>query len=193
MNRPIWIAASTQEGEEKIILDAHNRILRVYPDAILILAPRHPERAPKVASFCESMGFELVKRTDQIPFTDKHSVYLLDTLGELQLHYAASQLAFVGGSLVKTGGQNMMEPASLGLPIISGPHTFNFMEITELLSEQKVLICVTNERELAREVCKFLSDANLRHNIGAKGRDVIESNRGNIDGLMKLIEPYLSH
>lgn len=193
VNRPIWIAASTQEGEERLILDAHNKILADYPDAILILAPRHPERITKVSYLCENMGFIYVKRTDQTPFTEKHSVYLLDTLGELQLHYAASQLAFVGGSLVKTGGQNMMEPASLGLPVISGPHTYNFTEITELLSDQEVLICVSNEVELANEVCKLLGDANRRHSIGEKGREVIESNRGNIDRLMQLIEPYLSH
>ncbi|MCZ6802631.1 MAG: lipid IV(A) 3-deoxy-D-manno-octulosonic acid transferase [Proteobacteria bacterium] len=193
VNRPIWIAASTREGEEKIVLDAHRKILSDYPDAILILAPRHPDRITKIASLCENMGFIFVKRTDQIPFTEKHNVYLLDTLGELQLHYAASQLAFVGGSLVKTGGQNMMEPASFGLPIISGPHTFNFTEITELLSGTEVLIRVSNGVELANEVCKLLGDANRRHNIGEKGREVIESNRGNIERLMQIIEPYLPH
>ncbi len=193
VNRPIWIAASTQEGEEKIILDAHNKILVEYADAILILAPRHPERSTKVSNLCENMGFNYVKRTDQSPFADKHTVYLLDILGELQLHYAASQLAFVGGSLVKTGGQNMMEPASLGIPVISGPHTYNFTEITELLLEQDVLIRVSDEVELANEVCRLLGDANQRHNIGEKGREVIVSNRGNIDRLMQLIDPYLSH
>jgi 3-deoxy-D-manno-octulosonic-acid transferase len=192
VNRPIWIAASTQEGEEQIILDAHDKILAEYPDAILILAPRHPERITKVSYLCENMGFNYVKRTDQSPFTDKHTVYLLDTLGELQLHYSASELAFVGGSLVKTGGQNMMEPASLGLPVITGPHTYNFIEISELLSEQEVLIRVSNGVELANEVCKLLGDANRRHHIGEKGRAVIVSNRGNIDRLMQLIDPYLS-
>jgi 3-deoxy-D-manno-octulosonic-acid transferase len=192
VNRLIWIAASTQEGEEKIVLAAHQKILVDYPDAILILAPRHPERISKVSNLCELIGFDYVKRTDQTPFTDKHTVYLLDTLGELQLHYAASELAFVGGSLVQTGGQNMMEPASLGLPVITGPHTYNFIEITDLLSEQDVLTLVSNETELANEVCKLLGNANQRHYLGEKGRAVIESNRGNIERLMQLIEPYLS-
>jgi len=192
VNRLIWIAASTQEGEENIILDAHKKILVDYPDAILILAPRHPHRTTKVSKFCDVMGFDYVKRTDQTPFTDKHKVYLLDTIGELKLHYAASDIAFVGGSLVKKGGQNMMEPASLGLPVITGPHTYNFIQITELLSEQELLIRVSNAVELANEVCKLLCNANRRHNIGEKGRAVIVSNRGNIERLMQLIEPFLS-
>ena len=191
VNRPVWIAASTQEGEEEIVLGAHKRVLKKYPDAILILAPRHPDRVNKVATLCDAADVNYIKRTDEQNFSLDNNVYLLDTLGELQLHYAASQLAFVGGSLVKTGGQNMMEPASLGVPIISGIHTYNFTEITELLSEQGALLLVSNEEELANEVCELLSDANRRHNIGEKGRQVIEANKGNIDRLMEIITPYL--
>jgi 3-deoxy-D-manno-octulosonic-acid transferase len=191
VNRPIWIAASTQEGEEEMVLKAHREVLKKYPDAILILAPRHPDRINKVAVLCDSAGVEYIKRTDQQTFSSDINVYLLDTLGELQLHYAASQLAFVGGSLVKTGGQNMMEPASLGLPVISGLHTYNFTEITELLSEQDALVFVSNERELAHEVCELFNDANRRHNIGEKGRQVVESNKGNIDRIMEIIKNYL--
>lgn len=192
VNRPIWIAASTQEGEEEIVLEAHKKILKEYADAVLILAPRHPERVTKVSSICNKLGLDYVKRTDQSPFPNECNVYLLDTLGELQLHYAASQIAFVGGSLVNTGGQNMMEPASLGLPVISGPYTYNFVEITELLTRQEVLICVSNVEELANEVCDLLKDANRRHSLGERGREVINTNKGNIEGLMQLIQPYLS-
>ena len=192
VNRPIWIAASTHDGEDEIILNAHIEVMKEHPDAILIIAPRHPERIDKVASHCKDRGLKYVKRTIQEPFTDKHAVYLLDTLGELQLHYAASQVAFVGGSLVAMGGQNMMEPASLGLPVITGPHTYNFTEITELLLERDVLIRISEEQHLAQEVCLLLSDANRRHFLGEIGREVIESNKGNIDRLMKLITPYLS-
>jgi 3-deoxy-D-manno-octulosonic-acid transferase len=191
VNRPIWIAASTQEGEEEIVIKAHLEVLKKYPDAILILAPRHPDRINKVAVLCDSAGVKYTKRTEQETFSSNLNVYLLDTLGELQLHYAASQLAFVGGSLVKTGGQNMMEPASLGLPVISGLHTYNFTEITELLSEQDALVFVSNEQELAHEVCELFEDANRRHNIGEKGRQVIESNKGNIDRIMEIIKNYL--
>lgn len=191
VNRPIWIAASTQEGEEEIVLQAHKRILDQQPDAILILAPRHPDRSDKVASLCDDEKLDYIKRTDQCEFSSEFNVYILDTLGELQLHYATSQVAFVGGSLVNTGGQNMMEPASLGLPVISGLHTYNFTEITELLSGEDALIFVSNAEELAKEVSSLLGDANQRHNIGERGRRVIESNKGNINKLVQIIEPYL--
>jgi 3-deoxy-D-manno-octulosonic-acid transferase len=192
VNRPIWIAASTQEGEEEIVLKAHGEILKKFPEAILILAPRHPERVNKVSGLCDAMSIEYVRRTDNRSFSSDLNVYILDTLGELQLHYAASQIAFVGGSLVNTGGQNMMEPASLGLPVISGLYTYNFTEITKLLSANDALISVSNAQDLANGVCSLFEDANYRHNMGDKGRQVIEANRGNIKKLMMVIEPYLS-
>ncbi len=192
VNRPVWIAASTQEGEEEIVLKAHKTVLKKYPDAILILAPRHPERVNKVVTLCEAAGVKYIKRTEQRNFSSELNVYILDTLGELQLHYAASQLAFVGGSLVNTGGQNMMEPASLALPVITGPYTYNFIEISELLSAAGALARVSTVNTLSQAVCRLLGDANLRHNIGEKGRLVIESNKGNINSLMVIIESYLS-
>lgn len=191
VNRPVWIAASTREGEEEIILKAHQEILKKYPQAILILAPRHPDRVNKVASLCDARNFKYIKRTENRSFSSEYSVYILDTLGELQLHYAASQVAFVGGSLVNTGGQNMMEPASLALPVISGPHTYNFTEVTQLLSENDALVVVSNAEDLATKVSALLSDANHRHNIGEKGRKVIEENKGNLKRLMQIIRPYL--
>ena len=192
VNRPIWMAASTQEGEDKSILDAHNQILKSYPAAILIIAPRHPERASQIESLCREQGLLYIKRTEQKPFTENTPVYLLDTLGELQPHYAATQIAFVGGSLVNTGGQNMLEPASLGLAVLSGPHTYNFTEVSEMLSRAGVLQFIHSANELAKAVCVLFEDANLRHNIGEKGRKVIEANRGNTKRLMELLEPYLS-
>ncbi len=192
VQRPIWIAASTHEGEDDIVLDAHIKIMQAYPDAILIMAPRHLERIDKIVSQCKRRGLNYVTRIKQKPFTANHAVYLLDTLGELQLHYAVAQVAFIGGSLVARGGQNMMEPASLGLPIIAGHHTFNFTEITELLSAQNALIRVANEAELSYEVCQLLGDAERRHCIGETGREIIKSNRGSVARLMQLIEPYLS-
>jgi 3-deoxy-D-manno-octulosonic-acid transferase len=192
VNRPVWIAASTQEGEEEIVLSAHQAILKEHPQAILILAPRHPDRVNKVAALCDALNMKYIKRTENRRFPPECSIYILDTLGELQLHYAASQVAFVGGSLVNTGGQNMMEPASLALPVISGKHTYNFTEVTQLLIENDALVIVSNAHELANEINEMLSDANRRHNMGENGREVIESNRGNIKRLMEIIEPYLA-
>ena len=192
VNRPVWIAASTQEGEEEFILEAHRQVLVQYSNAILILAPRHPDRIARVAGLCDKYGLRYLKRTDHSDFQENYPVYLLDTLGELHLHYLASQVAFVGGSLVNTGGQNMMEPAGLGLPVLSGPHTYNFTEVTELLLQPGSLIIVNNAAELAQQVCLLLGDANLRHNLGMKGKAVINHNKGNIDRLLQLISPYLS-
>lgn len=189
--RLIWIAASTHEGEEKIILEAHQQILQKHPNTILILCPRHPERIKAITILCQQFGFDYKKRTDQTPFPKNCSVYLLDTLGELQAHYGAAALAFVGGSLVKTGGQNMIEPTSLKLPILTGPYTHNFIEITELLKAEAVLHTVTNALELANEVCRLLADPALRNRLGQRAYEAIQRQKGNIDRLMTLISPYL--
>ncbi len=192
INRPLWIAASTQEGEDSIILDAHQRILDTYPDAVLILAPRHPERCSKVESLCAERGLSVRLRTDELPFMQEQQVYLLNTLGELQTHYAAAQVAFVGGSLVKRGGQNMLEPASLGIPVISGPYTYNFAEISNMLVEIGGLQKIHSASELAQLVCDYFADANLRHDAGEKARHFIESNKGNVVTTTALIDTFLN-
>ena len=190
--RPVWIAASTHYGENEIILKAHIQVMKVSPDAILILAPRHPEQTDKIEFLCKELQLNFVKHSNQKMFTIERSVYILDTLGELLLHYAASQVAFVGGSLIAKGGQNIIEPASLGLPVITGPYMFNFTEINELLSEQDAITYVSNEHELTQKVCMFLSNDNERHGTGETGRKVVENNKGNIIKIMKIIKPYLS-
>ena len=191
-NRLVWIAASTQEGEEEAVLDAHLSILERRPDVILILAPRHPERANKIAALCVERRLKFLRKTDRLPFAAGHQVFLLDTLGELQAHYAAADVAFVGGSLVNRGGQNMMEPASLGIPVLAGPFTYNFTEITQMLMDAGGLQVVHDTRELSELVCKFLDDANLRHDAGEKARLVIKANQGNLPKIMDLFAGFLS-
>ena len=187
------MAGSTHEGEEEFILKAHRRILSDYPKAILILAPRHPERADKVFALCKKNGFHTTRRSEEKIFNDHHNVFLLDTLGELQLYYAASEIAFVGGSLVNTGGQNMLEPAALNLPLITGPYTHNFSEIRELLLQEGALLIAQNEKELSDKVIDLLSDANLRNDMGECGEAVIEANRGSSKKTFELIEKYLKN
>ena len=191
VNRSIWMAASTNEGEEEIILDAHKKVLSVYSNAILILAPRHPERADKIFTMCKKMGFLTTRRTEHESFSEKHNVFLLDTMGELQLYYAASEIAFVGGSLVNTGGQNMLEPAALNLPLITGPYTYNFLEVRKLLLESNALIQVSNYLELSEKVIELIGDANLRHNLGERARAVVLANRGSSQRAIDIIKPYL--
>jgi len=135
-NRSIWIAASTHEGEEQLILSAHRQILESHKDCLLIIAPRHPVRFEKVAELCVKNGFQIIRKSEMKECGIKVQVYLLDTLGDLPVHYAASDLAFVGGSLLPFGGHNVLEPASIGIPVITGKHTQNFSEINELLLEK---------------------------------------------------------
>ena len=125
-------------------------------------------------------------------FDSNHNVFLLDTLGELQLYYAASEVAFVGGSLVNAGGQNMLEPASLNLPIITGPYTYNFFEVSKLLLENEALLLVSTDEQLAIKVIELLGDANRRHGMGERAKAVILANRGSSERAIALIEPYLS-
>ena len=191
VSRPIWMAASTHDGEEEIILNAHKSILSTHPDAILILAPRHPDRADKIFTMCKKMGLHTTRRTEQESFSDQHNVFLLDTLGELQLYYAASEIAFVGGSLVNTGGQNMLEPAALNLPLITGPYTYNFLEVRNLLLESEALIVVSNSLGLSEKVIELIGDANLRHSMGERARAVVLANRGSSERVITMIKPYL--
>ena len=189
--RPIWIAASTRPGEEAIILKAQLDILRRHPGAILILAPRHPERTDKIAALCRQHGLNPVQRSSWAVLGAGHRVYLLDTLGELPPHYAVAQVAFVGGSLVREGGHNMLEPAALGLPVICGPHTHNFSGIVALLRREAAITIVKNGAELAATVNLLFSDADSRQKLGARARQTIAANKGNLKPVIELIKPYL--
>lgn len=191
MNRPIWIAASTHEGEEKIVLDGFDAVRRKYPDCLLLLAPRHPERFEKVAELCRSRGYKTVLRSHDAAVTPDTNIYLIDTLGELSMCYAAADMAFVGGSLLPIGGHNMLEPASLGVPILTGPHYFNFNEISELLQQAGAAWVVANAPALAEQVQNLMGDAELRYHAGEKGRAVVRQNGGGIEQLLPLLQPYL--
>ena len=166
-------------------------MLEHYQNAILILAARHPERNDKLENLCRSNGLTYTKRTENTEFSDKHQVFLLDTLGELQPFYAASQIAFVGGSLVNKGGQNMLEPAKLGLPVLSGPSRYNFTEVSNILEKSGGLITVENAEDLATNVKRLFESANLRHDIGEAGRNSVEMHQGNIDKILQIIRPFL--
>jgi 3-deoxy-D-manno-octulosonic-acid transferase len=191
LNRPVWIAASTHAGEEKLVLSAFDRILQQYPDCLLIIAPRHPERADAIAALSTKSGFITARKSTGQQVHDQTRVYLLDTLGELPVYYAASDLAFVGGSLVPHGGHNMLEPACLGVPVITGPYNHNFSDISTMLQNAGAAWIVANEEELSNRVNKLLGDMELRHSAGAKGRKLVEENRGNIHRVMDILRSYL--
>jgi 3-deoxy-D-manno-octulosonic-acid transferase len=190
--RPVWIAASTHEGEEEQVLEAHRQVRERLPDALLILVPRHPERASAVAGQLARRRFNFVRRSGGESVTSATEVYLVDTLGELTLFYACSDVAFVGGSLVPVGGHNALEPAALGLPILTGPHTFNAEDIAEMLQEAGAAIEVHDVDSLAEVAAKMLASPRIRALRGAAGQRIVAENRGALDRLMRLLEPLLA-
>ncbi|MCU7878782.1 MAG: lipid IV(A) 3-deoxy-D-manno-octulosonic acid transferase [Candidatus Thiodiazotropha sp. (ex Lucinoma borealis)] len=185
--RPVWLAASTHEGEDEIILQAHAMIRETISDALLVLVPRHPERFERVAQLIEEVGFNLVKRSQQQPCEHETGVFLGDTMGELTLFMGATDVAFIGGSLVPHGGHNILEATAQGVAVVFGPHMFNFSEISELFLQHKAAVQVDSVEALAGQVTRWLSDASERSRIGEAGRELVEQNRGALDRLTRLV------
>jgi 3-deoxy-D-manno-octulosonic-acid transferase len=189
-DRPVWIAASTHEGEEQLVLEAHRDLRTRHPNLLLVLVPRHPERFSSVRDLVEKQGFNVVARTESSPAGDA-DVFLCDTMGEVPLFYAASDVAFVAGSLVPIGGHNLLEPASLGVPIITGPHNFNAQDIADLFVEMGACRRVADTGELVDVVSELLSDPEQAERLGNAGHKVLQDNRGALERLLVLLEPLL--
>ncbi|HHW76359.1 MAG TPA: 3-deoxy-D-manno-octulosonic acid transferase [Xanthomonadaceae bacterium] len=189
--RLIWIAASTHAGEEERVLAAFALLRPRWPELLLVVAPRHPERFDGVAALCRRQGFSLVRRSERRSCTPDTAVFLGDSMGELLLFYAAADLAFVGGSLVATGGHNVLEPALLGLPVLFGPHMFNFTEAGHRLLEAEAAWQVVDAAALATAVDRLLADPQLRRAAGQRGRAVVERQRGALAALLDCIETLL--
>jgi 3-deoxy-D-manno-octulosonic-acid transferase len=190
--RPVWIAGSTHEGEEEAALDAHARVGERHPDALLILVPRHPQRFEAVRALLRRRGLDFAQRSALAEPRPRDAVFLVDTLGELQVFYAAADVAFVGGSLVPVGGHNLLEPAVLGLPMLSGPHTQNAQDVAELLQECGALRIVRSREELAQRIGEWFDDPALARADGARGLETVAQSRGAVDRLVTMIEPLLS-
>lgn len=188
--RPLWIAASTHDGEDQQILAAHQRLLEDFPEALLVIVPRHPERFESVARLIQSQGLALARRSRNDDGAGVQ-VYLGDTMGELLMLYGAADLAFVGGSLIERGGHNPLEPAALGMPILFGGHMFNFAEITELLLQAGAARTVSGEAELAEAVIGWLEDASERAQWGECALQVVEANRGARDKVLEQLAELL--
>jgi len=190
-NRPVWIAASTHENEEELVLDAHERILTEFNNCLLIIAPRHPQRFDKVADLCIKRGFNVVRKSSNVERREVTQIFLLDTLGELQLYYGCADFAFVGGSLVPAGGHNMLEPASMGVPIISGIHVSNFHEISNLLLEAKAIFLIKDTSELVEKATMLLTDERLRQQMVVNGKRLVAENRGGTHQVMTILQSIL--
>jgi 3-deoxy-D-manno-octulosonic-acid transferase len=190
--RPTWIAGSTHAGEEEQVLAAHRELLGDEPNALLLLVPRHPDRFDGVADLLSRRGLRFTRRSGGMPPGGATQVLLVDTVGELAALYAAADVAFVGGSLVPIGGHNLLEPAALGLPVLTGPYHSNSKDIARLLLSQGAALQVADARELAAALVRLLADRAERQRIGAIGRYIVESNRGSVARLLELIELLLS-
>ncbi len=187
----IWLAASTHAGEELAVLDAHRAVLARAPDALLLLAPRHPRRAAEVERLLVERGMNFVSRSSGAG-VDQAQVLLIDTLGELMLFFAACELAFVGGSLVPVGGHNLLEPAALARPILTGPHLDSCRDVADALLEAEALRVVPDAQALADALLDWLSAPGRWRAQGRAGQEFAERNRGAVDASLKLLAPYLN-
>ena len=187
----VFTAASTHDGEEDAALDAYRALLQSGGDHFLVLAPRHPERAPAVAELLKKRGIPFLLRSslagDATPLHAGHAL-LLDTVGELLKIFTVSDLVFMGGSLVPTGGHNPLEPASCGVPVLFGPHTENFREITALFLRHGGGVQIPDAGALSRELCFLASDAGRRAAIGRQGMKIIEESSGSTERHLEVMD-----
>lgn len=190
--RPAWVAASTHADEEEAVLEAHLRLRARHPDALLLWAPRHPERFAAVAARVREAGLALDRRSRERRPGPGCAVFLIDSLGELPGFLAAADVAFVGGSLVPLGGHNLLEPAALGVPVLSGPHTFHFVEISALLHEVGALETVTDADSLAAAVAGLWAHPERARERGRAGRQRIDRERGALSRTLALIDGVLA-
>ncbi len=193
-DRPVWIAASTHEGEEELVLAAHAELRKQprFKDALLVIVPRHPERFASAAKLCRKSGYHVALRSQNRGALDPAVEVLVgNTMGELMLFYGACDCAFVGGSLVSVGGHNLLEAEALAKPVVFGPHMFNFTEIAQLTLERGAGVQVPDAVQLAPAISDFLGNANRRDRAGEAGRKLVEENRGALDRTMQLLRPLL--
>ncbi|MDA3914099.1 MAG: lipid IV(A) 3-deoxy-D-manno-octulosonic acid transferase [Oleiagrimonas sp.] len=188
--RPVWIAASTHEGEELVVLRAHLEVLKRFPDALLVLVPRHPERFRLVEQTIRGLGFRTAVRSTDRNAGARTQCFLIDAMGELIRFYATADVAFVGGSLVDIGGHNLLEPAALSCPVLVGPHTFNFEGITQSLRTRGGALEVS-EKSLGNTVRGLLEHPDERERMGRAARRVFEHEQGAVDRIMALIRPLM--
>ena len=192
--RQVWVAGSTHGGgEEDALIEAQKIVRTRLPNALLIMAPRHPNRFGEVAAQLVSRGIRFIRRS-QTPAAGaigEADIMLLDSLGELLDFYAAGDVAFVGGSLVPIGGHNLLEPAALGMPILTGPHNSNSAEAARLLIAKGAVQVAENPQELAEKVVALLKDPEGRARMGQEGRAFVEANRGALQKLLGLVIPLI--
>jgi 3-deoxy-D-manno-octulosonic-acid transferase len=187
----LWIAGSTHRGEEAVVLDAFLGARARWPGLILLLAPRHPERAGEVEGLIRARGLVPARRSRPAQDRAPGAVVILDTVGELAELYTLAEVVFVGGSLVPVGGHNVLEPAMRGKPVLFGPHTSNFREGAELLQRSGGGLVVKDGEELGRELARLLEDGDLARRMGEAARDAFAGRQGAVGATLELVARHL--
>lgn len=191
MNRIPWVVGSTHEGEEVYILDAFKGLHQKFPDLFLILAPRNIERVEEIRNFAAARGLTVNLRSDPRERANNCDVLILNTIGELGRVYGIGEISFVGGSLVPIGGHNLLEPASFGQPVLFGPHTHNFVLMSQLLLEAGGGLRITDVQDLIKTMTDLLSDPKKRHQMGRRAMRFVEMNRGALNRVLANIDQYM--
>lgn len=185
--RPVVVAASTHEGEEASMINVLSELRKIFPDVLLIIVPRHPERFKKVAELLAESNVPFVSRTSNVMPETNTAVYLIDTMGELMLFYAAADVAFVAGSLVPVGGHNALEASALGVPVVMGQYVYNCAESVQFLKEANALVQVNNDAELLEALSRWIANPSIRKEAGNAGKRVVEQNRGAVEKIVTFL------
>jgi 3-deoxy-D-manno-octulosonic-acid transferase len=177
----VWVAASTHPGENEMVMRVYKKLLPSFPGVKLLIAPRHPQRSSQIAAIAERFGFPslFISQLERLPAT-RHlqPIFILDIIGQLIPFYSIADIVFVGGSLVKRGGHNILEPAALGKPVFFGPHMFNFRDIADLFVENEAGVMVRNEQELGQKIQYYLGHTSQLQDMTRRARALLEANQG---------------
>jgi 3-deoxy-D-manno-octulosonic-acid transferase len=190
--RPVWLAASTHEGEEEQIADVHARVKEEFPELLTMIVPRHASRGDAIESALKKCDLAVARRSRDDDVTVGTDIYLADTMGELGLFYRLTHIVFIGGSLEEKGGQNPLEPARLHCAILCGPHMSNFMEITEKLKKHQACVQVEDAKQLAKQVSLLLGDPERQEALDKAAHDVVINTKGALDTTLESLQPYLT-
>lgn len=190
--RPTWVASSTHEGEEEICAYVHRRVASRVPKLLTVIVPRHPARGTSITQKLRGLGLNVARREGNEPITAETDIYIADTLGELGLFYRAALVAFIGGSLIPHGGQNLLEPARLGAAVLHGPHMENFRAIVEEMEAQGAAHEIADAEELVKALQRLLTDSALRRDTADTAQRIATAKDGILDAVVNQLEPVLA-
>jgi 3-deoxy-D-manno-octulosonic-acid transferase len=192
-NRPVWVAASTHPNEEEVLAEAHKIVKAAYPDLLTIIVPRHAHRGKDLSSQLEALQCKVALRSAEQPITSDTDIYIADTMGELGIFYRLANIVFIGGSIIKHGGQNPLEAARLGAAIITGPHMENFRDIMTEFEENKACIRIQDTASLASTIQELLQNPEKQKQLEAAALSIAQAKGEILDGYIAEIQPYIEN